>query len=192
MIFSTHELMRQLTQSPPFLQFLLIAISSALTEEVAVIGVLGLVRAGKVHLALAMLAIFIGTTTLNIGLYLVGRFTGQKALSWSVFRKFHDNGTFETLHKHVDKEGWLAVAISRFVPGTRLTVFVLSGILEMEWHKFVLAIVVSTIAWMVVALGLFHVVAQMAKDQPVLLGAIALVIVGVILYRLRFMKAKTP
>jgi len=173
-IGSTEELLGELAKSPPLLQFLLIAVSSAFTEEVAVIGVLGLVRSERVSQVLALSAIFIGTTAMNVGLYLGGRFAGHKALGWKVFRKFHENGTLDKLHKHVDKEGWLAVAISRFVPGTRLPVFVLSGILDMEWHKFLIAIVVSTVLWILAALGLFHVVAEMAKDEPVLLGTLAL------------------
>lgn len=189
MIFSTEEILRELAKSPPLLQFLLIAVSSAFTEEVAVIGVLGLVRDERVSLALALSAIFIGTTAMNIGLYLGGRFAGQKALGWQVFKKFHENGTLEKLHKHVDKEGWLAVAISRFVPGTRFPVFVLSGILDMEWHKFVIAIVASTVVWMLAALGLFHVVAELARDQPVLLGALLVGLVMGIFYRIRRKKA---
>jgi len=164
---------------------MLIAVSSAFTEEVAVIGVLGLARAGQVSWILALLAIFIGTTTLNIGLYLGGRLAGQRALNWTVFRKFKENGSLDTLHKHVDKEGWVAVAIARFVPGTRLPIFVLSGILGMEWHKFVLSIVISTILWMIAALGLFHVVTEMAKEQPVLLGVLVVVVLGAVLLRLR-------
>jgi membrane protein DedA with SNARE-associated domain len=184
-IFSTEEILRELAKSPPLLQFLLIAVSSAFTEEVAVIGVLGLARSGRVSLVLALSAIFIGTMAMNVGLYLGGRFAGHKALSWKVFRKFHKSGTLDTLHKHVDNEGWWAVAISRFVPGTRLPVFVLSGILDMEWHKFVSAIVVSTVLWILAALGLFQVVAQMAKDQPVLLAVLVVSLVALIIYRLR-------
>lgn len=184
MILSTEEILRHLAQSHPIVQFLLIAVSSAFTEEVAVLGILGLARGGQVSWILALLAIFIGTTAMNIGLYLGGRVAGARALNWGVFRKFKENGSLDTLHRHVDKEGWVAVAIARFVPGTRLPVFLLSGILGMEWHKFVLSIVLSTIAWMIAALGLFHVVLEMAKQQPVLLGALVLAVAGGLLYRL--------
>lgn len=184
MIPSTQEILLQLERSPLALQFVLIAVSSAFTEEVAVIGVLGLVRAGKVSEVLALLAIFVGTLVMNIGLYLCGRFAGKRALGWGVFRKFRENGTIYTLHKHVDKEGWVAVAIARFVPGTRLPIFVLSGILGMEWHKFVLSIVISTILWMIAALGLFHVAAELGRNQPWLLGALALAVIVAIFVRI--------
>lgn len=173
MILPTEEVLRQLAQSHPIAQFLLIAVSSAFTEEVAVLGVLGLARAGQVSWVLALAAIFIGTTAMNVGLYLGGRLAGQRALSWKVFRKFKDNGSLDTLHKHVDKEGWVAVAIARFVPGTRLPVFVLSGILGMEWHKFVLTMLASTTLWLIAVLGLLHVVVEMARSQPLLLGGLA-------------------
>jgi membrane protein DedA with SNARE-associated domain len=185
LILSTQEILHQLARSHPVVQFLLIAVSSAFTEEVAVIGILGLARAGQISWILALCAIFIGTTTMNIGLYLCGRVAGQRALNWAIFRKFRENGSFDTLHKHVDKEGWVAVAIARFVPGTRFPVFVLSGILGMEWHKFVLTMLISTVLWLIAALGLLHFVMEMAKEQPVLLGTMLVVLVAIVLFRLR-------
>lgn len=185
MILSVDEVLRQLAQSHPALQFLLIAISTAFTEEVAVVGVIGLARAGEISWILALLAIFVGTIAMNLALYLGGRLAGPKALHGKLFRKLRDNGTLDTLHKHVDKQGWVAVAIARFVPGTRLPVFVLAGILGMEWHKFVLTLVVSTVLWMVAALGLFHVVVELAKNQPGFLGGLVLALVAWVFVRLR-------
>lgn len=149
-------------------------------------------RMGQVSWLLAVTAIVIGTTVLNVGLYLGGRFAGHKALQWKVFRRFRENGTLDTLHKHVDKEGWLAVAISRFVPGTRVPVFLLSGILDMEWHKFVSAILVSTVLWMLAMLGLFQVVMEMAGSQPLALGAFVLAAGLWVVYRLRGKATKQP
>ncbi len=183
MTLSTHEILRHLAQFPPMVQFFLIAVSSAFTEEVAVIGVLGLVRAGRVSLVLALLAIFNGTTLLNIGLYLGGRFAGKKALNWKLFRKYKENGTLDALHRHVGKEGWVAVAISRFVPGTRLAIFALSGILGMELHVYLVTIIASTVVWMLMVMGLLHVVIEMARDQPVLLAGLVVALgIGVIVF----------
>lgn len=178
MFLSTDEILRQLAQAPPSLQFLLVAISTALTEEVAVVGVIGLARADEISWVLAVSAIFVGTTAMNLALYLGGRLAGPKALHGKMFRKFRDNGTLDTLHRHVDQEGWLAVAIARFVPGTRLPVFLLAGILEMEWHAFVLSLVTSTVLWLVAALGLFHVVVELARNQPVLLGGLVVALIA--------------
>ena len=189
MILSTEEILRHLVQSHPVLQFALIAVSSAFTEEVAALGVLGLVRAGEISWILALPAIFLGTTAMNIGLYLAGRLAGQRALHWKAFAKLRENGTLETLHRHVDGEGWVAVAIARFVPGTRLPVFLLSGILEMEWHKFVVVMLVSTVLWLVALLGLFHVVLEMARNQPFLLGGLVVALAGWALLRFRKRRA---
>jgi len=180
------ELLRQLDILPPPLQFLAVAVASALTEEWAAIGVMGLARAGRISWVVALSAIFVGSMAMNIGLWMAGRFAEHEALRWKAFRKFEESGKLEFLHRNVQRRGWLAVVVSRFVPGTRVPVFMLSGILGMEWHIFLPALLGATVVWMFATLGLVQVVEEVAKEQPwSLAGFAGLLVAGYLFYRFR-------
>jgi len=171
-------------------QFLISAVLAALTEEWSTVAVFGLARVGKVAWPVAVGSVFLGTFTINIALWWAGRVAGIRALRWKMFSRFPAD-KLEKLRHHVQREGWIAVAASRFVPGTRIPVFVLSGVLGMGFRAYVLTQFVANVVWILATLGLVHVVVGLAQDDPWLLAGIVavLVLAGTIAWRLRRRKA---
>ena len=175
-----------ISDSSVVLQFLISAILAALTEEWSAVAVFGLARVGKIPWAVAVGSVYVGTLTINIGLWAAGRATGTRALHWKMFRGLSPQ-KLERLHLHVRREGWIAVAVSRFLPGTRIPVFVLSGILGMDARAYLLTQVVATAAWILATLGLIHIVVGLAGENPWLLAAVVagILAVGVVVWKAR-------
>ena len=180
MIPNIEKLLQHITEFPVLGQFLISAVCAALTEEWSTVAVFGLARAGKVGWGMAVGSVFAGTTVLNIALWYAGRVAGARALHWKMFSSLQ-SGRMEALRHHVQREGWIAVAVARFVPGTRVPIFVLTGILGMEARTYILTMVGTTLLWMVTTLGLLHLGLELATHNPLLLvvGAVAL---GLALY----------
>lgn len=185
------ELFRQLDILPSPLQFLAVAAASALTEEWAAIGAMELARSGRISWAVALSAVFVGSTLMNMGLWTAGRLAEHEALRWKAFRNLEESGKLEFLHRNVQRRGWLAVVVSRFLPGTRVPVFMLSGILGMEWHVFLPALLGATVVWMFATLGLVQVVEEIAREQPwSLAGFAGLLVAGYLYNRFRSRRAE--
>jgi membrane protein DedA with SNARE-associated domain len=183
-------LLGRIAEFPAMVQFLISAVLAALTEEWSTVAVFGLARVGKVAWPVAVGSVFLGTFTINIALWWAGRVAGIRALRWKMFSRFPAD-KLEKLRHHVQREGWIAVAASRFVPGTRIPVFVLSGVLGMGFRAYVLTQFVANVVWILATLGLVHVVVGLAQDDPWLLAGIVavLVLAGTIAWRLRRRKA---
>ena len=175
MIPNIEKLLLHITEFPVVGQFLISAICAALTEEWSTVAVFGLARAGKVGWGMAIGSVFVGTMLLNIALWYTGRVAGSKALKWKMFASLQ-SGRMEALRHHVQREGWIAVAIARFVPGTRVPIFVLTGILGMEARTYILTMTGATLIWMLTTLGLLHLGVELASHNPILLvvGLLAL------------------
>jgi membrane protein DedA with SNARE-associated domain len=186
MIQNIEKMLLHITEFPVLGQFLLSAVAAAVTEEWSTLAVFGLARAGKVGWGMALGSVFTGTVVLNTALWYAGRLTGIRALHWKMFSSLRKD-RMEALRHHVHREGWIAVAVSRFVPGTRVPIFVLTGILGMEAHIFVFTLVGSTLLWMLATLGLVHLAVELTRQNPWLLavGATIIVVAAAFLVRVR-------
>jgi membrane protein DedA with SNARE-associated domain len=181
MIPDIGRLLQHLAEFPVALQFLLSAVAAAFTEEISSVAVFGLARAGRMDWFVALGSVFTGTVVVNVGLWWAGRATGSRALRWKMFQNLKQD-RLDSLYRHVHREGWIAVAIARFIPGTRIPVFVLAGILGMRVRAFVLTQILATLVWMATTLGLMHIVVELAINQPWILAAVCATIVLVALW----------
>ena len=163
-------LLHQIHDANPMVQFLGVAVAAGMTEEWAAIGVLGLARAGQIPWGVSVAALFCGTMAGNLLVFALGRFAEREALRWKPFRRLETSGKLASMHANVERRGWMVVVLSRFVPGTRIPVYLLAGILEMRWSVFALALSASTLVWIFATLGAIQVVIRMAMEQPWVLG----------------------
>lgn len=175
MVVGIEKLLQHITEFPVLGQFLVSAVCAALTEEWSTVAVFGLARAGKVGWGMAIGSVFAGTTVLNTALWYAGRVAGGRALHWKMFASIQSE-RMEALRHHVQREGWIAVAVARFVPGTRIPIFVLTGILGMDARTYLLTLVGTTLLWMLTTLGLLHLGVELASHNPVLL------VVGIVVF----------
>lgn len=186
MIQTLQSMLSHLSDFHPALQILVIAISVGVSEEFAAIAVFALARHGSVSWWAACSGVFAGAWTAQTLIWLAGRMAGHRALSWRIFAKLRESGKLESIHQHVVREGWIAVVVMRFVPGTRIPVCLGAGILGMGAWEFLGVLTLATIAWLLALMGLLQTFVEAIKGKPLsLLLGLVLIIPLVWFVRLR-------
>lgn len=170
----------QLSGFHPALQLLLIALSVAVSEEFAALGVFALARNGSISWWIAGFGTFAGAWAAQALFWLAGRISGHKALSWRIFRGLQNSGKLEILHKHVVREGWIAILAMRFLPGTRIPVCLGAGILGMGALEFLGVLTLATILWVFACMGFVQTFLAIFRDHPIVL-LVGLVVVSSLL-----------
>ncbi|MBK8804430.1 MAG: VTT domain-containing protein [Fibrobacteres bacterium] len=168
--------MGSLSDLPWFLQFLGISTASGFTEELAVVAVVSLARSGHLGWWMALIALWWGTLVGNLLVWWLGRWAGERALGWKIFSGI-GRDRLEKVRGQVRTKGWLAVFAARLIPGTRVGVFLLAGILGMNGWVFGFTLAVGTAVWMASLLGMVQVVGELGQDHP--WGALLLVLLVV-------------
>lgn len=89
---------------------------------------------GFVGVAGCFLGIFVG----DMGLWLMGRACGRRVLDTAWVRRRVSAARIERMGDWFDRRGWTAIVAARFVPGTRLPVYLGAGMLGRRADRFVL------------------------------------------------------
>jgi membrane protein DedA with SNARE-associated domain len=98
------------------------------SEDLTVIGAGLLVREGTLSVSVAFLGCFLGIYLGDLGLWLLGRFAGWSILERPWFRQRLAKKRLMQLADWFERHGAWAIAASRFLPGTRLPLYVAIGI----------------------------------------------------------------
>ncbi len=106
-----------------------------------------LIHAGQIGWTAGLSACVLGIFLGDLGLWLVGRVYGRGALSWSWVRARLPEQRVEQLADWFDRRGWLAILAARFVPGTRLPVYVAAGALGRRADRFALWALLAALLW---------------------------------------------
>lgn len=169
MIHDIQRLLAHISEFHAGWQLLLIAIAAGFGEEVAAFGVFALARHGDVSWWIAITGIFGGTWIAQSGLWLAGRVTGRRALHWNVFQKLKANGKLDTIHHHVVREGWIAIAVARFLPGLRVPLYLAAGMFGMGPLEFLGVLTLVNAAWLLACLGVLQSFADAMRGSPAFL-----------------------
>jgi membrane protein DedA with SNARE-associated domain len=131
-----------------------IVLATHLSEDLACISAGILAGQNYIPVYLAFIACTVGILVADSLLYFIGRWAGRPALQkwplgWWIKPKAGDKAAhwFET-------RGSFVVILSRFLPGSRVPVFVSAGILAMPFAKFFWLIFFSSLVWTPVRIGL--------------------------------------
>jgi len=138
------ELLVQL-QSPVVLMVLIIVLSFIL-EDLATFSSAYLISIGKLDFNLALLALFIGISVGDLGLYYLGY--RLKTAQFKGIQKFKD-------FKHrmwPEKPSHSLVFLARFIPGMRLPIYTLSGYERYPLKIFLMIVVGASLIWTYVLL----------------------------------------
>lgn len=174
------SLLDGIAQSHPLLQFLVAGISAAFTEEAATTIVFGLAAKGKITWIVATSAVFFGTFIMNFVIWWMGRQAGERILHWKMFAKL-EGPRLDSLRSQVNRRGWMAVALARLVPGTRLPVFALAGALGMSQWSYLLTQLLTSLLWLVGMVYVSKFGLMLAEGSPhrFALGAIVVVALAI-------------
>lgn len=173
------SLLAQLADLPVWGQVLATALATAFGEEIAAISIWGLARNGTLPWSVAAIGVFVGAWSAHAVPWAVGRSVGARALGWKVFTGLRRSGAFAQVEDRINRRGWIVLGISRFLPGIRIAVYLLSGILNVHPGVFLPVLTGITLLWMAGTLGVLQVAATLLESHPIpTLAGVTLLVAG--------------
>lgn len=124
-----------------------IAASSLISEDLAAIGA-GIMAANDlIPFWYATLGAILGILFGDYSLYFLGRYLGRPVLGKAPLRWLIKEESIENSAIWFDKKGPFILFLSRFIPGSRLPVYLTAGILGTGFWKFTLYFGLTVIIW---------------------------------------------
>lgn len=147
----------------PVQQAMLAAFCTLFAEDPTVIICGLLVADGRMSLTAAIIGLALGIHAGDLFLYLVGRFFGKVVMdrNWLSRERYDRWSTF------LEKNLFMTVVLSRFIPGTRIPAFLGAGILKAPFHRFLLIAITASFLW---TIFLLFIVIQIGEQVLPLLG----------------------
>ncbi|MGH9946155.1 MAG: alpha/beta fold hydrolase [Pyrinomonadaceae bacterium] len=130
-----------------FVYFLIISLSTLVSEDLAAIASGVLAANGRISLTLAITASFFGIYVGDLLLFMVGKWFGKNALRGIPIRWFVSETSAKIAGEWFEKRGTHAVLLSRFTPSLRLPTYLSAGIFGMSFLKFVVVSGIAVAIW---------------------------------------------
>jgi membrane protein DedA with SNARE-associated domain len=124
-----------------------IVLGTFASEDLTSVSVGLLIRAGQVDWFVGLFACFLGIFLGDLGLWLVGRVVGRGLLRWRWLNRRVSSGRLEELGLWFDRRGGWAIFASRFLPGTRLPLYLAAGALGRKGGRFALWTALAALLW---------------------------------------------
>nr|WP_081467663.1 VTT domain-containing protein [Vibrio sinaloensis] len=146
--------------------FVGIVLLSYLLEDLAIITAATLAVEQLMPTSLALAAIFVGISSGDLGLYLLGKSAQRvRVLRYRLFRYQRAR----KLRRKIHQQAFSTLFVVRFIPGLRTVGFTLSGFLDVPKSKFFIAVLTATGLWTVLVFGSFFQLgnAQWLKESQI-------------------------
>ena len=137
-----------------FVMVLSLALATFVSEDLACIAAGVLVAEGRMSLALAVLACFLGIFVGDMLLFLVGRWVGRPAVARAPLRWLIRADSLEDASAWLSRNGATTIFASRFIPGTRLPTYLAAGVLHTSAKKFIAYFLLAAAAWTPLIVGI--------------------------------------
>lgn len=124
-----------------------IILGTFILEDPTSVAVGLLIRDGKLDPFVGIIATFTGIFIGDLGLYLIGAVAGRRALRWRPIARRMPAHHLDALGRWFDRHGWSAVLASRFIPGTRLPLYIAAGVLGTHRGRFALWTFCAVLIW---------------------------------------------
>ncbi len=131
-----------------------IVLATHLSEDLTCISAGILAGQNYITVYLAFIACSVGILLADSLLYIIGRLAGRPALQKWPLRWWIKPTAVEKAAYWFETRGSFVVILSRFLPGSRVPVFVSAGILAMPFAKYFWLIFFSSLVWTPVRIGL--------------------------------------
>jgi membrane protein DedA with SNARE-associated domain len=124
-----------------------IALATFGSEDATCIATGLLIRAQRcdwwIGVGACILGIFVG----DLGLMLSGRLFGRRVMAWRWIRARLPEQRAESLGRRFNQHGWAAICAARFLPGTRLPVYLAAGMFGYPVSRFAVWSLVAALLW---------------------------------------------
>lgn len=131
----------------PWLQTAALAASTTASEDMTCIAAGLLARDQQIDIFVAILGCFIGIYLGDLGLWLIGRIMGRRAMRWGWVARKLPQSRMDAWGHWFDRRGARAVIASRFMPGTRVPVYIAAGIVGNRPFAFMLWTLIAVAIW---------------------------------------------
>ena len=133
--------------------FGMLALATLISEDLTCIWAGVLAAEGRVSFIFAALACLVGIFIGDILLFLAGRLIGRTVLRHAPLKWFVREADVERGSAWFQRRGMTAIALSRFLPGTRLPTYFAAGLLDTSFVKFTLYFFIAAAAWTPLLVG---------------------------------------
>jgi pimeloyl-ACP methyl ester carboxylesterase/membrane protein DedA with SNARE-associated domain len=127
--------------------FFLLALATLISEDLTCIWAGVMVAEGRISFLLGAVACLLGIFIGDLLLFLAGRFIGRPALSHPPLKWFVRESDVVRGSQWFRRRGMAAIAISRFIPGTRLPTYFAAGLLDTSLLKFAFYFLIAAGVW---------------------------------------------
>jgi len=143
-----------LSPGQQFLLCLLLAAATLISEDLTCVAAGLLASHGKISFTAAVLACLVGIFVGDLLLVLAGRLLGRRVLERAPLRWWLSPRTVERSERWFTTQGAKVVLASRFVPGSRLPLFLAAGILRAPFLRVAAALLLAGVVWTPLLVGL--------------------------------------
>lgn len=133
--------------------FALLALATFVSEDLTCIWAGVMIAEGRIGFAFGTLACLIGIFLGDMLLFLAGRVIGRPALIHPPLKWFVRETDVARGSEWFRRRGMLAIAISRFMPGTRLPTYVAAGLLDTSFLQFAFYFLIAAGIWTPLLVG---------------------------------------
>ncbi|MBF4434519.1 DedA family protein [Vibrio anguillarum] len=145
------------------LLFIGVILLSYLLEDVAIVTAATLALQNLMPPGLALLAIFVGIVSGDLGLYYLGQVAQRvRPLRYQALTNKHFRTVRRKLHHHT----FLNLFIIRFVPGLRTVGFTLSGFFSIPLALFLCSVLTATALWTLIVFSTLYYLGSQVWQQP--------------------------
>lgn len=134
----------------PWAQMGIIIVATYILEDPTTVFTGLMIAEGQIDPFVGVFALFVGIFTGDLGLYLLGFVVGRRVLRWRFVANRLPMRHVERMGGWFDRHGWTAVLASRFIPGSRLPLYVAAGALGKKPGRFVTWTLMAVAIWAVV------------------------------------------
>lgn len=131
-----------------------IAAATLISEDLTCIGAGVLAAQGRISLASAIFACFLGIFVGDLSLFAAGRYLGRPALRRAPLNWFVRVEDVERGSAWFSQRGAIVILISRFVPGMRLPTYFAAGLLQTDFRWFTFYFLMAAAVWTPALVGL--------------------------------------
>lgn len=135
-------------------QIAALSLGTLVSEDLTCITAGQLIARGVMSPFVGVLGCFLGIYLGDLGLWLVGRVLGRRLLGWRWTARRLPAATLERFGRWFDANAGKAILASRFVPGTRLPLYVAAGMLGRRGRAFAGWTFVAALVWTPALVGL--------------------------------------
>jgi membrane protein DedA with SNARE-associated domain len=143
----SEDLLETAAGSPQWLQAVLLAFSTLLSEDLAAISGGILAGAAPANLPAIFLGCWAGMWCGDMVYYLLGYILGRPALSLPLLRRIVPGDKCETAARWFSERGIRVLVVSRILPGTRPATYLAAGVLRFKPARFIAASLTLSFLW---------------------------------------------